>query len=170
MATLEIRAETETDRAAIFEVEKAAFGQAAQAQLVDALRGAAEPHISLIAERAGRVVGHIFFSPVSFESPTAPCACQLSPLAVLPTVQRAGIGSVLIQQGLAVCSSIGWTAVFLLGNPSYYSRFGFQMAVDQELTHSGPDGEYLQYLELERRALSAVSGEVFFHPVFDDFE
>ncbi len=170
MPNFEIRAETKVDREAVFEVEEAAFGQSGQAHLVDALRRSSEPQISLVAEQDGRVVGHVFFSPVSFEDSSVSHGCQLSPLAVVPDLQRKGIGSALIREGLAACSSIGWTVVFLLGDPRYYSRFGFEMAANRELVHSGQDGEYLQYLEIEAGALQATTGEVRFHPVFDAFE
>jgi putative acetyltransferase len=170
MPGFEIREETREDGGAVFDVEEAAFGQSAQAHLVDALRRASDPQISLVAEQDGRIVGHIFFSPVSFEDLSLSHGCQLSPLAVVPGLQRTGIGSALIRKGLTACSSIGWTAVFLLGDPRYYSRFGFEMAANRELVHSGQDGEYLQYLETESDALRAVTGEVRFHPVFEAFE
>ena len=91
-------------------------------------------------------------------------------LAVVPDLQKKGIGSALLREGLAACSLIGWTAVFLLGDPRYYSRFGFEMAANRELVHSGQDGEYLQYLEIGSDALLAVTGEVRFHSVFEAFE
>lgn len=170
MSVFHVRPETTRDQAAVFQVERSAFGQPVQARLVDALRRNAEPRISLVAEKDGAVVGHIFFSPVSFDDPHAPRACQLSPLAVLPEVQRTGIGAAIVRAGLEACAATGWTAVFLLGDPRYYSRFGFEMAGNRGLVHSGTDGEFLQVLELEAGSLAGVSGEVRFHPVFDDFE
>jgi putative acetyltransferase len=124
----------------------------------------------MVAEKAGEVVGHIFFSPVSFETPNPPRACQLSPLAVLPELQRKGIGTALVEAGLTACAEIGWSAAFLLGDPRYYSKLGFEMAATKSLVHSGTDGEYLQYREIEDGALANVSGEVRFHPIFDAFE
>jgi putative acetyltransferase len=170
MNPFEIRFETTQDHEAIFRVEEAAFGQPGQAHLVNALRAAATPQISLVAERDGDVVGHIFFSPVYFEDPYKLHGCQLSPLAVLPEFQNEGIGSALVRQGLAACSSANWAAAFLLGDPHYYSKLGFEMASGHNLVHSGNDGEYLQYLEMEVGSLAGVSGEVRFHPVFELFE
>lgn len=170
MANLHIRPETKHDQRAVFEVERAAFGQSVQAHLVDALRRASEPHVSLVAEQNGDIVGHVFFSPVSIDHPSAPRACQLSPLAVHPDAQRLGIGSALVRAGLGACSPVGWTAVFLLGDPRYYARFGFEMAESRGLVHSGTDGEFLQVLDLEAGSLRGVVGEVRFDPVFDQFE
>jgi putative acetyltransferase len=170
MHSFDIRPETLQDHEAIFRVEEAAFGQAAQAHLVNALRDDANPRISLVAERDGIVVGHVFFSPVYFEIPNSPQACQLSPLAVLPEFQRQGIGSALVEEGLVACANANWVAAFLLGDPRYYSKLGFAMASSRSLTHSGTDGEYLQYREIEVGSLTDVSGEVRFHSVFDVFE
>jgi putative acetyltransferase len=170
MRSCDIRPETPSDYDAIFLVEEAAFGQQGQAHLVNALRESSAPQISLVAEVSGEVVGHIFFSPVFFDSPSPPNACQLSPLAVLPKFQRIGIGTSLVEAGLIACLEIGWVAAFLLGDPGYYSKLGFGMAAAKSLVHSGTDGEYLQYRELEDDVLATVSGEVRFHPTFDAFE
>jgi putative acetyltransferase len=67
-----IRAETAEDIPAIRRVNELAFGQPIEADLVDALRAAAHPHISLVAVSQGQVVGHIFFSPVTLETRTLP--------------------------------------------------------------------------------------------------
>ena len=62
-----VRAENSVDIAAVRRVNELAFGQPNEAALVDALRKAADPYISLVATDGGQVVGHIFFSPVSIE-------------------------------------------------------------------------------------------------------
>ena len=170
MADLTVRAETVKDQQAVFDVEREAFGQPVQARLVDELRKRADPTLSLVAEIDEAVVGHIFFSSVSFDDSARPLVCQLSPLAVEPGRQRYGVGSTLVRAGLRACATAGWKAVFLLGDPRYYSRFGFEMADSWGLVHSGTDGRYLQVLELEAGTLAGVKGEVRFHPVFDDFE
>ena len=65
---LEIRAEQAADAEAIRQVNLAAFGQQAEADLVEALRAAGKNIISLVALQEGRVVGHILFSPVYWSS------------------------------------------------------------------------------------------------------
>jgi putative acetyltransferase len=64
---ISIRAETAGDIPAVRRVNELAFGQPDEADLVDALRATAHPHISLIAVSKRQVVGHIFFSPVTLE-------------------------------------------------------------------------------------------------------
>lgn len=102
-----VRPERPADAPTIGEVNRLAFGQAAEAELIDALRHAlrlaAAPWISLVAEDGGRVVGHIFFSPVTIEGEAGPRAGEsgsppamgLGPMAVLPGCQNRGIGSEL---------------------------------------------------------------------------
>ena len=165
-----IRAEGATDRARVYEVERSAFDATLQADLVDALRASAEPQLSLVALVEDEIVGHIFFSPVTFESEHAPAAAQLSPIAVAPSCQGQGIGSALIRAGLAECPSMGWSSVFLVGNPLYYSRFGFEMAGPRGFSCGNQDDPFLQLLELRPRALAELRGLVRFHPAFSEVE
>ena len=67
---INIRTETLADIEAIRAVNDAAFETSAEATLVDALREADAHIVSLVAEEAGRVVGHILFSPVTISSDT----------------------------------------------------------------------------------------------------
>ncbi len=170
MLEIEIRDEDPRDHPGVYEVERSAFGGTLQADLVNALRDSAEPKLSLVALLKDEIVGHIFFSPVAFESETAAPAAQLSPVAVAPSRQRLGIGSELIRAGLDRCRSEGWFSVFLVGNPLYYSRFGFQMAKSRGFWCGGPHDPFLQYLELRPGALSGLSGLIRFHPTFSEFE
>ncbi len=60
-----IRREESHDIAEIRAVHLAAFPGPTEARLVDALRDAGRLVVSLIAERAGHIVGHIAFSPLT---------------------------------------------------------------------------------------------------------
>ena len=82
--------------------------------------------IALIAEKNGKVVGHIAFSPVTFEAPNELDGYILAPLAVKPENQNCGIGSKLIETGIAQLSSKGVNVLFVYGDPKYYSKFGFK--------------------------------------------
>jgi len=94
-----------------------AFGQPAEAELVGALRERGQITLSLVAVQEGRIVGHILFSPVTIESDneTYP-AVGLEPMAVLPELQRQGIGSLLIKAGLEECRQVGHERVVVLGH------------------------------------------------------
>lgn len=98
------------------------------AGLVEALLAdpSAEPRLSLLAEQAGEVLGHIFFTRATLSlDPGGLKAQLLSPLAVRPDAQRSGIGGALIREGLARLRQAGVDLVFVLGSPAYYPRFGF---------------------------------------------
>ena len=62
---IRIRRECPADVDGIRAVNIAAFGSAAEADLVEALRIEATPLASLVAEAGGTIVGHIMFSPVT---------------------------------------------------------------------------------------------------------
>ena len=121
-----VRPETATDQDAIYHVNVAAFGRPAEADLVNALRRDNALSLSLVAERDGQLVGHIAFSLVRVaDEQNAFDAPALGPMAVLPMHQGQGIGSLLIEAGLAAMVEQRAKIVFVLGHPTYYPRFGF---------------------------------------------
>ncbi len=163
MQTFTIRHEEPSDLARIYEINQSAFDSHVQPMIVDKIRESGCPRISLVAMQDNEVIGHIMFSPVTV-SGSAVKACQLSPVAVRPALQGGGCGSLLINHGLALCAD-QWDAVFLVGNPLYYSRFGFEMAKPHGFT-SDEFSDFLQMLALKPGALKDVSGHVVFHPAF----
>ena len=166
-----VRAETPGDRAAIRGVVEAAFGRPDEAALVDALRDAGSPHVSLVAEEGGTVLGHVLFSPVTLESCEDLLAFGLAPLSVLPEHQRLGIGSRLVVEGMQECRRSGIGAVFVLGDPAYYRRFGFAPAVGWGLRceFAAPDEAFMA-AELRRGALDGARGLVRYRPEFGAFQ
>lgn len=168
MTELAIRAEAPGDHARVAEIVAAAFDSDGEATLVAELRTSARPRLSLVAEFDGEVVGHVFFSPVRIEGAEgAPPVAGLAPLAVAPERQRLGVGSALVRVGLEACEPIGWQAVFLLGDPAYYARFGFTLAAPHGLHYENEffDSAF-QYRELTRGALSDCTGYVRYHEAF----
>ena len=91
----------------------------------------------------------------------------LAPMAVAPARQRAGIGSALVRDGLARCRRQGVEAVFVVGHPAYYPRFGFSLASGFGITceFEVPDEAFMA-LELAPGALRGRTGQVFFHEAF----
>lgn len=124
-----IRPET-PDFDAITELTVAAFRTLAVSNhteqfIISALRAANALTISLVAEVEGRVVGHIAFSPVTISDGSAGWF-GLGPVSVLPELQRRGIGSALIEEGLRRLRALGGRGCCLVGHPTYYTRFGFE--------------------------------------------
>ena len=166
-----IRPESPADHAAIRRVIELAFGQSDEADLVEALRIQADPHISLVAESEGELVGHIFFSPVSIESEGDVFAAMgLAPMAVLPDYQNKGIGSELVREGLSECQRIGHEVIVVLGHSHYYPRFGFVPASTKGIRseYDVPD-EVFMVAELTPGALRRWKGLVKYHPAFRNF-
>ena len=165
-----IRAETAGDVPAIHEVNVAAFGRPNEAELVDKLRQRVAFTLSLVAEMAGQVVGHLLFTPVVIvgeeESFTA---VALGPVAVLPDCQNQGIGSQLIKAGLAACREQGDEIVVILGHPNYYPRFGFvpSVGVGIKSEYNVPD-EVFMIAELCQGALAGRTGVVKYQPEFNE--
>lgn len=108
------------------DVERRAFGHPEEAELVRALLDdpTATPRLSLLARDGDAVVGHALFTAVRVEGSDARGSI-LCPLAVVPEAQGRGVGAALTEAGLARLADVGVELVFVLGDPSYYSRFGF---------------------------------------------
>ena len=164
-----IRPERAGDEAAISRVHTEAFGGPDEAALVDALRGVAEPSISLVAEADSRIVGHVLFTPVTIRSDeSSSLALALAPLAVFPSSQRTGVGSGLVRAGLDACREQSQMVVFVLGNPDYYGRFGFEAAAPWGLQYRSPEfGPAFQVAELESGALGNRAGDVEYLAAFE---
>jgi putative acetyltransferase len=166
-SAIHIRAEADTDRAAIHAVNTAAFETSAEADLVDALRAKAGPLISLVAEVDEQIVGHILFSAVSLAQHPELNLMGLGPMAVLPTHQRQGVGSALVREGLRRCKQRGSQAVVVVGHPEYYPRFGFVPASKYGVRceYDVPDNVFM-LVELVAGTLRGASGLIRYDEAF----
>lgn len=161
-----IRPERPADREAIAELNRAAFGGAEEAELVDRLRDGPKPIISIVATDGADVVGHIMFSPLAVEiDGRRPIVLALAPMAVAPDRQRSGIGSRLVRAGLHAAREAGAEAVFVLGHRAFYPRFGFSavLAARFKAAYSGPS---FMALELVPGALAGSGGTVTYPAAF----
>ena len=165
---MNIRDERTGDESAIFAVNEAAFGRPDEARLVDALRGAGAAIVSLVAEIDGEIVGYVLFSDVTLDPPRPVVdLVGLAPVAVQPGLQRGGIGSALIEEGLRRCGRLGYGAAVLLGHPSYYPRFGFLPAHRFGLRCEFPSPpEAFMAIELAPGGLEGEPALVRYHPAF----
>ena len=168
MRTLLVRPEQSGDEHAITRVHDAAFGQTDESRIVDAIRRAGHSNISFVALDGSGIVGHIFFSPVAIEaSQPVSSVMGLGPMAVLPEMQRRGIGSWLVREGLQECARSGCRAVVVVGHPQYYPRFGFRTASSFGLRCEYPvPDEVFMAIELEAGALAGGGGLVRYLPEF----
>ena len=136
---LHIRQTDDSDFDDLLQVERMAFGQDAEAELVRNLLAdpTARPLVSLLAFQDDRPVGHILFTAARADSVDAALLAVYqvvmlgdgpAPLAVVPTAQKQGIGGKLIEHGLGHLKDTGIGLAFVLGHPQYYPRYGFQPA------------------------------------------
>jgi putative acetyltransferase len=153
----------------IHAVNRAAFDSATEADIVDVLRSDAENVVSLVAEEDGEIVGHIMFSPVQLTGAADVRAMALAPLAVTPERQRAGIGSALVRAGLEECQRRGIDAVFVVGHPAYYPRFGFTPAASVGFVcEFEVRDEAFMVAELVPGVLDRTTATVLFHSAFKE--
>jgi putative acetyltransferase len=124
-----VRPETPADHDAIRKVNDEAFGEEIDAKLVDAIRASDRfvPELSLVAVAEGQTVGHVISSYVDVE-PGARRVLQVGPLAVLPSHQRRGIGTTLMEETIRIADARREPLLLIEGNPAYYERFGFTRA------------------------------------------
>jgi putative acetyltransferase len=164
---IEIRSETPADVAAIEAVTIAAFLNAPHTGhneqfIVRALREAGVLAVSLVATAEGNVIGHVAVSPVSV-SDAAAGWYGLGPISVLPEHQGRGVGAQLMHEALRLLKERAAAGCVVLGEPSYYGRFGF--LADPALVLAGVPAEYFQAIKL---GPSTARGTVAYQPAFGE--
>jgi putative acetyltransferase len=165
-----IRPETLPDIADIRRVNLKAFESPGEAELVEKLRSRSIFTFSFVALKDKQVVGHIMFSPVTLDPMAGNLkGLGLGPVAVLPGLQKKGIGALLIRHGLEECRKAGYDFVALLGHPEYYRRFGFVAASKYGIKceYDAPVDSFM-LLELRPGVLSGHQGTVKYQPEFNE--
>ena len=162
-----VRRERSDDIDAIHAITAAAFrglpysapsvepgGDPGEATLVSWLRDDAGwiPELSLVAIEDDRVVGHVVATRAYVD---ARPVLGLGPLSVLPHRQRAGLGTALMHAVLGAADALAEPLVGLLGDPAYYSRFGFVPA--QPVGIAAPVPEWGHNFQV--RTLSRYEGQ-----------
>jgi len=163
-----IREELAGDREGIRTVNLLAFGQEEEANLVDLLRANGKMILSLVAVDGDSIVGHILYSAVTlFGSRSTVRAVGLGPMAVLPVVQRRGIGTKLVHKSLRKLQDGGRNFVIVLGHPDYYPRFRFRRASEFSVRWEleCPD-EAFMLLELMPGTVPPGGGIIQYEPEF----
>ncbi len=150
-----IRTEIAEDQKAIFDVVTSAFGSAAEATLVDLIRSRDEVLLSLVAEIDGAVVGHVCMSPIEMAPTFKGRLGGIAPLSVRPSFQKQGIGGGLMKALISRSKSLGLGALFLLGDPAYYSRFGF---ITSHIQNEYGATDAFMHMELRKGCLQDTKG------------
>ena len=117
------------------------------------------PGLAFSARCGERLVGTIRFWPISLGHSDIP-TLLLGPLGVAPDMQNYGIGRRLIFRGHMMAEEMGYKLVLLVGEETYYSRFGYVPASPHGLVVAGEDPSRLLVHELYTGALQGASGQV----------
>ena len=164
--TTTIRPETPSDEKSIEQVTRRAFlshphSHQTEQFIIRGLRAARALSISLVAEDAGRLVGHVAFSPVTITDGSVGWY-GVGPVSVDPPWQHRGIGRALIESGLAELRKRGAHGCVLVGDPAFYGRFGF--AHNPALVLAGVPKEVFLALSFDT---TSPHGNVQFHAAFE---
>ncbi|RVU86545.1 N-acetyltransferase [Leucothrix sargassi] len=148
---INIRKETSNDIQDIHDVTVAAFLEASHTDhteqfIVKALRDSGVLSVSIVAEGAENIVGHVALSPVTI-SDGATDWYGLGPISVLPEHQNKGVGTKLMNAAIEELKSVNAGGCVLLGDPDYYHHFGFNPQEGLELLGVPP--EYFQALLIQ---------------------
>lgn len=170
MTVWNVREEHAGDVAGIHAAAKAAFtdhphSAGAEPEIIARLRADGDLALSLVAEAGepggeGAIIGHAAWSAARLSSGDEGWLA-LGPISVIPERQRTGVGRTLILAGHARLRGEGVKGVVLLGDPGYYSRFGFRR--DTGLTIAGPLSRFFQVLPFTAQIPVA---QVTFAPAF----
>jgi putative acetyltransferase len=104
------------------------------------------PGLELVALAGDAVVGHLLAAAGDLNGQAV---VGVAPLSVEPARQRLGVGIALMTDLLLHGDRDGWPAVFLLGDPGYYRRFGFEPSGPFGIVYR-PAGEGSPYFQLRR--------------------
>ena len=160
-----IRPERPEDHAEIYGVTQRAFAPMPYAdgdeqELVGRFRDAGVLALSLVGEKDGVLIGQITFTPAIAADGTSGWYA-LGPVSVEPALKHQGIGSQLIRAGIAWLHEHNAAGCILIGNPAYYSRFGFR-----QFPQLAPEGMPAEYYQMLPMAVAEPNKVVAFHPLF----
>ena len=166
---IEIREEMSSDLDAVRRINEIAFEQGPEAAIVDKLRKSCKDYCSFVAVNQDTVIGHILFTPVTIDGSDV-TGMGLAPMAVLPSYQNQGIGSLLARHGLQHLQRSGCPFVIVLGHPEYYPRFGFEPASHYRLRcqWEGVPDEAFMVVVFDRDVLPGKGGIARYRAEFDE--
>jgi len=157
-----IREAQESDLEAVLNLIHSSFSNKAESDLVKQLISDNDVLLNLVIESSNTIIGNVVVSKVTMEPDMGLFCGGVAPLSVLPERQSSGIGSQLMKEAIKKSNEMGMDALFLLGNPDYYKRFGFNISN----LKSDYRVEHFQELELTRNCLVNLKSKVTYANAF----
>jgi len=157
-----IRETRKSDLDEVFNLIHFAFSKKAESDLVKQLISDNDVILNLVVESSDTLIGNIVVSKITMTPDIGLFCGGIAPLSVLPEHQSSGIGSQLMEEAIKNSKEIGMDALFLLGNPNYYGRFGFKVSN----LESDYDAEYFQELELTKGCLVNLKSKITYANAF----
>ena len=133
-----IRETRESDLEEVFNLIHAAFGNRPESDLVKQLISDGDVLINLLVESLDTIIGNVVVSKITMEPDMGLLCGGIAPVSVLPDQQSSGVGSKLMTAAINESKKMGIDALFLLGDPNYYKRFGFivsKLKTDYRVEH-----------------------------------
>lgn len=159
-SAIEVRAEHPEDLPLLENLAERAFGPGRYARTAHRVReeaGSPVAELSLCATSNGKFIGSVRFYALSIDGNEG--ALMLGPLMVEPEWAGKGAGSALIKAGLEAAGQSGYRLVILVGDLSYFERFGFKRVPPGQIRLNGPvDRARLLAVELDEGALESFKG------------
>ncbi len=159
-----IREERPEEFAAIYDLVKTAFATAKMSdgdeqEFVNRLRASGDyiPQLALVAEDAKGLAGHVMLTRARLDvNGEVRETLLLAPLCVEISHRDNGLGAQLVEESFRRARAMGFTSVFLLGDPAYYARFGLRDATVFAIGNAhGFPAPYFMGCELIPGALAA---------------
>jgi putative acetyltransferase len=160
-----IRRERPGDEAEIFTITQDAFktmpfSHGTEGPIIEQLRDDNDLTLSLVAIMNDQIIGHIAFSPINITGVEGKWF-GIGPVSVTPKLQKQGIGSKLIREGLSILKMEGADGCALIGDPNYYARFGFKS--DGKLNYGDTPKEFVQWISFRN---IRPTGKLIYSPAF----
>ena len=157
-----IREAQESDLEAVLNLIHSSFSNKAESDLVKQLISDNDVLLNLVIESSNTIIGNVVVSKITMEPDMGLFCGGVAPLSVLPERQSSGIGSQLMKEAIKKSNEMGMDALFLLGDPDYYKRFGFNISNLKSDYHV----EHFQELELTRNCLVNLKSKVTYANAF----